>query len=320
MMKISKSKRQLAQMLIEAGVKKFPDGADWAAQGSLDIKVSFYVGYKPNRRFGEAAFCGGYCGSRYDVQLPSLINNWHQTILSRAEFDQIVAETAPDADGWIEWKGGECPVGEGDRIDVKFSDGDEFFDVSSYWGWGADAGCCNIIAYRPHKPEQVETVEYNHSGVVYTGPVKSEFVVDEKSTLDQLLQGWHNADDFAKRKQAEADEAAAMRDERWEAVQDRAGEMGVTVGFVVSVAHNNPELVITYWRDLRVGDEIEVFNFEYPEIESRRKQELMSGPCVVMQAEGGNVRIELKKNLPTKGSHWNATGVDACEFKFIRRP
>ena len=52
---------------------------------------------------------------------------------------------------------------------------------------------------------------------------------EAKPTIDQLLQDWRNADDFAKRKRAEADEAAAMRDERWEAVQGRAGEMGVTV-------------------------------------------------------------------------------------------
>lgn len=58
-------------------------------------------------------------------------------------------------------------------------------------------------------------------------------------TLDQLLQDWRNADDFAQRKQTEADEAAAMRDERWQAVQTRAGEMGVPVVPVVS----EPELV-----------------------------------------------------------------------------
>ena len=92
MMKISKSKRQLAQMLIDAGVKEFPNGADWAAQGSTDLKASFYSGYKPNRGFGEDAFCGNYCGRCHDVQLPSLINNWYQTVLSCDEFDQIVAE------------------------------------------------------------------------------------------------------------------------------------------------------------------------------------------------------------------------------------
>ncbi|MGL4756198.1 MAG: hypothetical protein ACRCXB_27925 [Aeromonadaceae bacterium] len=54
-------------------------------------------------------------------------------------------------------------------------------------------------------------------------------------TLDQLLQDWRNADDYAQRKQTEADEAAAMRDERWQAVQARAGEMGVVVERRVSV-------------------------------------------------------------------------------------
>ena len=251
MMKISKSKRQLAQLLIDAGVKEFPNGADWAAQGSTDLKASFYSGYKPNRGFGEDAFCGNYCGRCHDVQLPSLINNWYQTVLSCDEFDQIVAEIVADAvrdaDGWIEWSGGECPVGEGDRIDVKFSAGDKLFNVDSCWDWGEDVDGCNIIAYRLHKPEQVETVEYNDSGVVYTGPVQSapqfcESVMrtipepEAKPTIDQLLQDWRNADDFAKRKQEEADEAAAMRDERWSAVQVRAGEIGVAVGLCESVA------------------------------------------------------------------------------------
>lgn len=67
-------------------------------------------------------------------------------------------------------------------------------------------------------------------------------VVTEKPTLDQLLQDWRNADDYAQRKQAEADEAAAMRDERWKAVQARAGEVGVTVGLCESVAAD-PEQV-----------------------------------------------------------------------------
>lgn len=31
-MRISKSKRQLAQLLVEAGVAQFPEGANWAAQ------------------------------------------------------------------------------------------------------------------------------------------------------------------------------------------------------------------------------------------------------------------------------------------------
>ena len=224
MMKISNSKKELARIISENG--GWRDGYGFSAQDGDDCAVWFYDN-APVRSSGAWWVTSGsglgHCGIEDVAKLP----NWHQTILSRDEYFHLYP--APDADGWIEWKGGECPVGEDDLIDVKFSDGDSFFGVDSAWDWSYNADICNIIAYRLHKPEQVETVEYNYPGVVYTGPVQSEFVVDEKPTLDQLLQDWRNADDFAKRKQAEADEAAAMRDERWEVVQARAGEMGVTV-------------------------------------------------------------------------------------------
>lgn len=238
MMKISKCKRQLAQLLIEAGVTQFPHGAKWVAQCSKGKLASFYGGERPKHNRGESFHYGDYCGARHDVELPTLVQSWHQTVLSRAEFDQIVAETASDADGWIEWRGGERPVDVDALVCCKWRSGK--VSITAYragsLSWRNNGNAEDIIAYRLHEPEQVETVEYNYSGVVYTGPVKSEFVVDEKPTIDQLLQDWRNADDFAKRKQAEADEAAAMRDERWSAVQVRAGEVGVTVGLCESVA------------------------------------------------------------------------------------
>ena len=165
-MKISKSKRQLAHLLIEAGVTQFPEGANWAAQdrdkSALDsspLNVMFYS-TKPARpiRKGDGYWLATVSLSELvgkPVQLSTLIPNWHQTVLSRDELDQIVAET--------------------------------------------------VVRSEPQPDHPA------------------------KPTIDQLLQDWRNADDFAKRKQAEADEAAAMRDERWEAVQARAGEIGVTV-------------------------------------------------------------------------------------------
>lgn len=174
-------------------------------------------------------------------------------MVNNDEFDQIVADTAPDADGWVEWGSGECPVDDGDLIDVKFSDGDTLFGVNNGWDLGKNAGCCNIIAYRLHKPERVETVEYNYSGVVYTGPVKSEFVVNEKPTLDQLLQDWRNADDFAQRKQAEADEAEAMRDERWNAVQVKASEMGVVLAQADSEIGPAKPAITGKFRNAKIG-------------------------------------------------------------------
>lgn len=161
---ISKSKRQLAQLLIEAGVTQFPKGANWAAQDKC-CKVFFYS------NFPERCEYEWYSMSviRTSVRLSVKIPNWHQTVLSRDEFDQIVAaEKLPK-----------------------------------------HVNCCCVT--RP-----------------ITEPATTP-------TLDQLLQDWRNADDYAQRKQIEADEAAAMRDERWQAAQARAGEMRVTVGRCESV-------------------------------------------------------------------------------------
>ena len=243
MMKISKSKRQLAQLLIDAGVKEFPNGADWAAQGSTDLKASFYSGYKPNRGFGEDAFCGNYCGRCHDVQLPSLINNWHQTALSCDEFDQIVAEIVADAvrdaDGWIEWNGGECPVEDNAVIDIRFRDGNEERGVDADWDWEHSGGG-DIIAYRLHKqadPEFCESV------------MRSIPEPEAKPTIEQLAADYRNAKDYAERKQQEADDAKAD-------VEAKLTELvaaGKVIGLVLSVAGVEPELGIT----VQVGDEVE---------------------------------------------------------------
>ena len=244
-MKINKSKRQLAQLLIEAGVTQFPEGSDWAVQDKcdgncMDRAVSFFGGKHKQKWFGRlgkmwkcAVPDTTVLGYEVSVALPIPIPNWHHTALSRAEFDQIVAETAPDADEWIEWNGGGCPVAKGVIIDVKFRDGTAQMDCEArsdkspdhkYWTWiwSHSNHASDIIAYRPHKPEQAKP-EFCES-VTRSIPEPAA-----APTLDQLLQDWRNADDYAQRKQTEADEAAAIRDERWQAVQARAGELNVTV-------------------------------------------------------------------------------------------
>lgn len=262
---ISKSKRQLAQLLIEAGVTQFPEGAIWAAQDKAWNQYAkcamFYRGAdKPEVYKGDTTWrpSGDYSFLLDKVEpivLSTLIPNWHQTVLSRDEFDQIVAETVvpsePDSDGWIKWNGGECPVESGTSVDIKDANGVEWFakkaapqdsysDASEcFWTWEcSDAN--RIVAYRLHKPEQAD-------------PQYCESVTPSipEPTLDQLLQDWRNADDYAQRKQTEADEAAAMRDERWREVQARAGEMSVTVG------RCEPETTTLDWNDWVVGDEVE---------------------------------------------------------------
>ncbi|MGL4756312.1 MAG: hypothetical protein ACRCXB_28495 [Aeromonadaceae bacterium] len=256
-MKISKSKRQLAQLLIDAGVKQFPDGAEWAAQDGSDAAAYYYT-EKPIRVPGRDYYNAKHqlLGSSW-VELRKAIPNWHRTALSRAEFDQIVAESAeqskPDADGWVQWKGGECPVGDRDLVFLKMRYGGMWRfgnPVSAgIMKWGHDGDESDIIAYCLHKPEQVEPQYCESVARAIPEPVTAP-------TLDQLLQDYRNASDFAAAKQDEADEAAKMRDKQWKAVQARACELGVhiSVELVVDAEMRESEPVITDWRDLRVGD------------------------------------------------------------------
>ena len=236
---------------------------------------------------------------------------------SKKELARIISENggggnggcaAQDGDGG----GGECPVERESLVDYKLLSGGVCANGDAagnlIWRHG-EVGTSSIIAYRLHKPEQVETVEYNYLGVVYTGPVQSEFVVDEKPTLDKLLQDWRNADDFAKRRQAEADEAAAMRDERWGAVQVRAGEMGVAVGRCDGMVDAS-ELVITDWRNLLVGDIVEIVGSE------NERWLRFKGVELFVSRTGASERGLVFRSLD--GDEWGHGG--NTNWRFIRRP
>ena len=56
----------------------------------------------------------------------------------------------PDADGWIEWAGGECPVPADTQVEIKIFGGAHFPAGCFDWGSGRAAGCeeSDIVAYR----------------------------------------------------------------------------------------------------------------------------------------------------------------------------
>ena len=99
--------------------------------------------------------------------------------------------------------------------------------------------------------------EYLH---LYPAPVKvvvenktaCHLTVTDKPTLEQLAADYRNAKDYADRKQQEADAAKADA----EAKLAELVAAGKAHGLVLSVAGAEPEpgVVITDWRDLRVGD------------------------------------------------------------------
>ena len=104
-MKISKSKQELARIISKNG--GWRDVADWSVCGhgcagtkDSEFVVSFFCsGTKPSR-FGENYWSVGngdsdYLGDDSSIHVGSLIKNWHQTILSRAEYFHLYP--APDA-------------------------------------------------------------------------------------------------------------------------------------------------------------------------------------------------------------------------------
>lgn len=277
-MKVSKSKQELARIISENG--GWRDEAEFSAQDK-DGEV-FHYSAKPTIGAGREVWGHKGCIGEGEFTAEKL-PNWHQTILSRAEYFHLYP--APDADGWIEWKGGECPVDEGTLIDVRYRDGHEQVGCecgvwrSELYGthyWLNSGGKSNIIAYRLHKQEKksissddvnlilvVDGEEHEiGQGVEVKEPdAKPEFCEsvmrsipepEAKPTIEQLAADYRNAKDYAERKQQEDDDAKADADEKLR-VLEIAGE---AIGLVLSVAAPEPELMITDWRDLQAGDEI----------------------------------------------------------------
>lgn len=121
--------------------------------------------------------------------------------------------------------------------------------------------CVSGFGYSHKLPNWHQTIlsreEYFH---LYPAPVKvvvenkttCHLTVADKPTIEQLAADYRNLKDYAKRKQEEADAAKADA----EAKLAELVAAGKALGLVLSVAGVEPEseLVITDWRNLRVGD------------------------------------------------------------------
>ena len=240
-MKISKSKQELARIISENG--GWREG-EFAAQdgdggvGGYGEKPVWSLLYKywRNEAFGEWF-------------VANKIKNHHQTVLSRAEYFHLYP--AQEAAGWIEWKGGECPVEKGTLVDVIWRDGRERIGVKALQPggaghdfWVSDGMVNDIIAYRLHKPEQAKP-EFCKS-VMRTIPEP-----EAKPTIEQLAADYRNAKGYAKRKQQEAYVAKADADAILKALEIAGEALGLLVSPITE--KQKPELAIA----VQVGDEVE---------------------------------------------------------------
>lgn len=63
----------------------------------------------------------------------------------------------PDAEGWITWGGGVCPVAPETLVDVRFRDGyNSTAQAARTWSWRQDGDGDDIIAYRIVKEQATE--------------------------------------------------------------------------------------------------------------------------------------------------------------------
>jgi len=309
-MKISKSKRELAKIISENG--GWRDEAEWAwFQGKLKGGPRHEVwfgeaGSEPEYVAASGSFhC--YWSMVVDRFSAKKFDNWHQTILSRAEYFYLYP--APDADGWIEWKGGECPVEKGTLVDVIWRSGIERVGVKAlhiggagHQFWVADGMVNDIIAYRLHKPDAVKPTDFGAIGDDETNLAVKDGLesMEYRPTIEQLAADYRNAKDYADRKQQEADDAKADADARLKTLELAGEDIGLLLSPIT--ANKEPEPVITDWRDLRVGDVISV-----------------SGKWWEPDSEYTVDENDGSRDAPIRvGGYWALIG--ECSFKFIRRP
>ena len=263
-MKISNSKKELARIISENG--GWQEHCEWAVQDKSgefgESSVILFDG--KDKPIIEAGMSEWMCAQGYEsdstfgkhvCDADKLVKNWHQTILSRAEYFHLYP--APDADGWIEWKGGECPVEVGTIVDVKQRDGDfgtylhagkKTFELQSEGGataedWSHLDEGGDIIAYRLHKPEQerdsadqVEVTLHGDSTLTIGGDpmtamrrMQDSLVFDTKPSIEQLASDYRNAKDYAERKQREADDAKSDADAKLAELIASGKELGLVI-------------------------------------------------------------------------------------------
>lgn len=181
-------------------------------------------------------------------------------------------------------------------------------DGDCWWGEhldGCDIGQGRLIA-NWHQ-SCLSRAEYFH---LYPEPdAKPEFCEsvmrtipepEAKPTIEQLASDYRNKLDYADRKQQEADDAKADANEALRKLEIAGEAIGLLVSPITE--KQEPELVITDWRDLQAGDVISV-----------------SGKWWEPDSEYTVDENDGSRDAPIRvGGYWALIG--ECSFKFIRRP
>ena len=127
----------------------FPDwilpGWDFVTRDSCyDIVVIWNE--QPMPKDGE---WGHVLGISSDRTLDFVDTSWVPPVPKEGWERAIWKRKQKQDDGWIEWRGGECPVDPGAAVRVQFR-GPYFesWPAAGFWRWRHDGNDCDIVAYR----------------------------------------------------------------------------------------------------------------------------------------------------------------------------
>lgn len=156
------SNKTLLQILVEELPKRggWPEGTSRISQGAFTRCI-----YADGHRvlFRHNVYGGDDCVTRdqYEVALAAskeLRTYQYSTGHYTADTGAGKTASAADADGWIEWAGGECPVPKNALVDVKLrNNGVDECSRADNWQWKHFGNHTDIIAYRLHQPQDANS-------------------------------------------------------------------------------------------------------------------------------------------------------------------
>ena len=110
-----------------------------------------------------------------------------------------VIETAPDADGWIPWHGGERPVDADQRVAIRLVSGKMLHGRAGdfIWSWNfCDSDCAdyttggNIVAYRLDTPAHLITPAYSAAVTAESAADAALLTGDDVCSADAVIANW----------------------------------------------------------------------------------------------------------------------------------
>lgn len=151
---MNKSNKTLLQILVEELPNRggWPKGVSEMSQGA----ITGYIYADGHRILFRHNVYGG---------ADRVTRDQYEAALAEKEHSLPWDEKNTDADGWIYWHGGECPVSNHVVVDVKFRDQIEPVldgDPAENFRWEHFGNSADIIAYRLHQPQKLE--EHTHVG------------------------------------------------------------------------------------------------------------------------------------------------------------